>query len=281
MRLAIKKLITKIVNNDVAWVLIKPFAKLGSFAVRVRKKVPVMSDYNEAPLAYLFKNREVLHGPFKGMKYPSFSSAGSSLFPKLLGSYEKELHEVIDKFLKEEYDEVLDIGCAEGYYAVGLALKSNLKNIYAYDTDEAARTLCAEMARVNNVESKVSIKKTCTPEELKNFKFHGKALIICDCEGYEKVLFNEQNIQNLKNCDLLIETHDFISLDISTNLTKLFSNTHHIQSIKSIDDIEKAKGYSYEDTAGLSLNEKMSLFRECRPTIMEWLICTPKEVTFV
>ena len=39
----------------------------------------------------IFKNLEVRTGPFAGMQYPQAKSAGSSLLPKILGSYEKEL----------------------------------------------------------------------------------------------------------------------------------------------------------------------------------------------
>jgi hypothetical protein len=275
MRTAIKKIITKIVNNNILWPFIKPFAKLGAFALSVRQKPPVAFNYEADPLAQLFKDKIVLNGPFKGMKYPSFSSAGSSFFPKLLGSYERELHGVIAHFLTKDYTEVLDIGSAEGYYAIGLALHQNCKKIYAYDTDLSARTLCAQMARLNKVENKIELKETCTAEELKNFDFTGRGLIICDCEGYEQNLFDDDNIQNLKKCDLLIETHDFIDLSISEKLIGLFEKTHHIQIIKSIDDIEKVKTYTYEEINGLTRNEKMNLLREWRPAIMEWLICTP------
>jgi hypothetical protein len=210
------------------------------------------------------------------MKYPSLSSVGSTLYPKLIGSYERELHQTIGGLLSENYTDIIDIGCAEGYYAVGLGLKFTGANIYAYDTDRDARDLCAQMAKVNGIENRVTIEGACTAKDLANFKFAGKGLIVCDCEGYESFLFDENNISNLSGCDLVIETHDFIDLNISTNLVKLFSDTHTIQAIKSIDDIEKAKTYVYEETKELSLEERKALFREWRPSIMEWLVCTPK-----
>ncbi|MDP9047326.1 MAG: 50S ribosomal protein L11 methyltransferase [Bacteroidota bacterium] len=210
------------------------------------------------------------------MKYPALTSIGSALYPKLLGSYERELHGVIKAFLKKKYTEILDIGCAEGYYAIGLSLKFNDTKVFAYDTDETARKLCLQMAKLNGTEDKLFVKETCTAEELKSFKFSGPALVICDCEGYESSLFTTASVKNLTNCDLLIETHDFIDLNISQNLVSLFNETHNIQIVKSIDDIEKAKTYGYKETDSLSLNEKMILFRECRPSIMEWLVCTPK-----
>ncbi len=271
-----RKLIIKIVNNNILWPIIKPFAKLGFFAYRSRKKETVEITPENFPYLQLFKKKEVLHGPFQGLKYPAMASIGSALYPKLLGCYERELHGIIANILLKEYTEVLDIGCAEGYYAIGLGLKFNNTKIYAYDTDETARDLCNQMAKLNDIESKVIVKQTCTAEELEKFRFNGKALIICDCEGYEHYLFNNKNIKNLSGCDVLIETHDFININISEYLISLFTETHNVKSIKSIDDIEKVKTYAYKETNGLSLDDKKHLFSEGRPAIMEWLFCTPK-----
>jgi hypothetical protein len=276
MKTRLKKLLLNIVNNDTLWIFIKPFAKFGFFSYRNRKKELVEINPENFPYLYLFNNKQVLHGPFQGMKYPSFTSVGSSFYPKLLGSYETELHGIINNFLLENYAEIIDVGCAEGYYAIGLGLKLGNTKIYAYDIDETARNLCYQMAKLNNVENKVIIRETCTAKELGNFKFSGRGLVICDCEGYEHSLFNEVNIKNLTNCDLLIEMHDFIDLNISGYLVNLFSKSHNLQIVKSMDDIEKAKTYSHEETKGLSLDEKLKLYREWRPYIMEWLICTPK-----
>ena len=85
---------------------------------------------------------EVLNGPFKGMKYPEFLSLGSTLIPKLIGSYEAELHPIIDEIIACGYEEIWDVGCAEGYYAVGLALMSPTSKIRAYDIDIHSRKAC-------------------------------------------------------------------------------------------------------------------------------------------
>ena len=105
-----------------------------------------------------------------------------------------------------------------------------------------------------------------------------KTLIICDCEGYEIELFNEIDIEIFKNVDLVIETHDFININISSILKDKFSKTHNIVSIKSIDDIEKALTYSFKEINNLSLNQKKMVVSENRPSIMEWIICFSKEI---
>ena len=99
----------------------------------------------------------VRHGPFAGMRYPAAESVGSALFPKLLGSYEQELHPWVERLCHNHYTEVVDVGCAEGYYAVGLALRLPGARVYAFDVSPHAMRRCADMARLNGVLDRVTI----------------------------------------------------------------------------------------------------------------------------
>jgi SAM-dependent methyltransferase len=223
---------------------------------------------------------EVQTGIFKGMRYSELSSVGSALCPKLIGSYEKELQPVIERLLENNYSEILDIGCAEGYYAVGLAMKTgeNTK-LYAYDTDKKAIELCARMAKVNSVENKVILGQTCYPETLKTFKFT-RGFILCDCEGYENELFNEENVKNLANCDCLIELHEFIIPEIRQKLIELFKASHD-HTIIETEFWYKHKTRNPDDykdlLAGINYETKQSMLEECRPCRMRWLVLERKK----
>src|SRR6478752_2830493 len=81
---------------------------------------------------------KILGGPFAGMEYVSVATEGA-LVPRLLGSYESELHPHLQAFAEEGLDCVIDVGCAEGYYAVGLARMMPDVAVHAYDIDEKAR----------------------------------------------------------------------------------------------------------------------------------------------
>jgi ribosomal protein L11 methylase PrmA len=209
----------------------------------------------------------VLRGPFKGMKYASLDAGGSRLLTKILGSYEDELHEIIYSIVNNDYTEIIDVGCAEGYYAVGLALKMRNCKIHAYDTDKRAIEFCKEMAKKNNVVEKFSFGDFCSAQTLANFKFSGKAFIISDCEGYEVELFAKENAGNLKNCDILIEVHNLIHPDARKYLEDLFKDTHVTRIIKSrlkqVDDYEELKSIDKEYYNDIILTE-----RDAR---MEWL----------
>ena len=186
----------------------------------------------------IFPELRVAGGPFKGMQYPSAQSYGSALLPKLLGSYESELHPVLEEILRNDYGAIVDIGCAEGYYAVGLGLRFPRAEIYAFDTSPHARRLCGEVAKLNGLNGRVHIGGFCDEATLGSISLGSKALIISDCEGYEGLLFTREIVSALLGRhDVIVETHDFIDIEISFRLREVFSRTHQIRSIKSTDDI--------------------------------------------
>ncbi|MFA6393161.1 MAG: hypothetical protein WCW54_03695 [Candidatus Paceibacterota bacterium] len=279
MKKILKKILIPLTKNDLVWFFLEPFSKIGTILNNFRTYIPEKekSESRNNFEKIFFQNLVVQNGPFKGMLYPEISSIGSAIYPKLLGCYEKELWETIEYFKDKKYSEIIDIGCAEGYYAVGMALNTKNSKIYAYDTEEKARVLCNKMATLNNVSDKIIIRSKLTPEELSSFPFSGRGLIICDCEGFEKELFNKNNVKNLINCDLIIEAHDFFDINISTYLKEIFNESHDIHSIQSIDDIQKALTYNINGLEKLTLLDKKSILAEGRMSIMEWLIFIPKK----
>lgn len=228
----------------------------------------------------VFSDLKVKNGHFKGMIYPDLISCGSSIYPKLLGYYEPELNNVFDIVNSKSYSEIIDIGCAEGYYAIGLALKHPNAKVFAYDTNILATAQCVKMAKLNEVKEQVFIGEFFSSDDLQNFKFSNKGLIICDCEGYESQLFNSGNIDNLKNIDVLIEIHDFVDYNISTNLLGLFDKSHDYQIIRSMDDtlkLNKQQSKSgFKEIKNLSLSDQFQAVAECRRFTMEWIFFTPK-----
>jgi hypothetical protein len=268
-----QKILTSIVKNDLTWWVVDHC---------IVKPSEVFKAYRNGWLDNSIRNRVsedgVISGVFQHLRYPSTQSFGSALWPKLIGVYESELSGVMKSILKRRYKYSLDVGCAEGYYAVGLAVHGQVDQIMAYDISEKAQALCKEMAKENKVENKVTVLGDCGAEMLANFDFGQRSLIICDCEGYEKELFTIQNIYNLANCDILVEVHDFVDKEISHRLRQLFSMSHSVQCIKSISDSEKALKYKIPDIRESNYEIKYRLFREGRPEIMEWFFFEPKTV---
>src|SRR5579871_2985958 len=173
---------------------------------------------------------EVRYGPFVGMRYPTQSILCRNGVPLLLGNYELELHHIIEKWQAEDYDMVIDVGCAEGYYAVGLARRLKL-HVHAFDTEFRERNYCRQMAVENHVSDLINLCSWCSPAHLCRLAFGRRALVICDCEGFEVDLFNAEAINGLKLSDLLIELHTVSDCDATDTLCRRLAASHKIVRI--------------------------------------------------
>lgn len=175
----------------------------------------------------------VQSGPFAGMTYVS-KSICSSLVPKLLGSYEAELHGVLEQIFKKNYETIIDVGCAEGYYAVGLALRLPKAQVHAFDIDSRARELCATLAEANDVADRVLVEGECNHEQL-NRLILTSTLIVCDCEGCELHLLDPDLVPGLKTSDLVVELHDMVDPRITTTILSRFAATHEITLVDTVE----------------------------------------------
>jgi hypothetical protein len=206
----------------------------------------------------------VVNGPFKGMKYLRLSS-GSALMPKLVGSYEMELHPTLEEIIQSEYDRILNIGCAEGYYAVGLALRMPRPDIHGFELNAAARERCRQLAELNGLSDRINIHGLCTPDDLVALT-KPRTLIVCDCEGAELELLDPARVHGLLQADILVEIHDFIDPRISSAIFERFDATHRIRMISST----KRHPAAFPALRSLSPREQLFALEEFRPGTMEW-----------
>ncbi len=212
----------------------------------------------------------IQRGPFAGMRYIKHA-AGSALTPKLLGAYESELHPILEWALAMRSTTVIDIGSAEGYYAVGCALRLSHAQVYAFDTDTLARESCRDLARLNDVADRVHVRGLCTPERLGKLTAPN-ALVICDCEGGELNLLDPARASGLANCSVLVELHDFIDPSISSAILARFAITHDVMWVESAERDPEV----YPVLASLTPQLRPLALSEVRPTVMQWAYLTPK-----
>lgn len=199
---------------------------------REQEEAKIMND--------VFSNEYIVqNGPFKGMQYIKRSS-GSALLPKILGSYEEPIQGWIREVIEDKkYENILDIGCAEGYYACGFAMRLPNTTITAYDIDEKARKNSNELKEINKLKN-IDIKAECTHKEL-NLKSKPNTLIFCDIEGFENILLDPIKVPNLKYVDLLIESHDCFVPNITEDLIERFYLIHTMKII--VDYPYRIKNY--------------------------------------
>lgn len=176
-------------------------------------------------------DRTIRSGPFCGLLYLE-RSCGSSLLPKMIGSYEKELHDVITDAIDRKPRQVIDIGSAEGYYAVGLAMRLPSTPVLAFDTDPAAQSACLELAMINKVADRVTVTGRCDPELLQSRLTQG-TFLVCDCEGFEYSIIEKLSRSSLSEIDLLVELHKNERFDPQVWFESVFENSHEVTIVNA------------------------------------------------
>jgi hypothetical protein len=163
-------------------------------------------------------------GPFAGMRYLPFAS-GSGLLPKIVGSYEMEIHPAVAESIERAPENLINIGAGEGYYAVGYARRLPRLQVYAFDTDVLARDRLRQLAARNGVAERIEVGGLCDPATLAR-RSAERTLIVCDCEGCEGELLDPLRVPRLAAADLLVELHVERIPEIATTLTARFASTH-------------------------------------------------------
>jgi len=217
-------------------------------------------------------------GPFAGMRYID-TAFGSAYVPKLLGIYERELNPFIDQACALNFPLIVDVGAAEGYYAIGMALRNPSARVIAFETEQKGRAALKEMAELNNVTSHLEIHGKCTPQDLAQIlATSDRALILCDAEGDEESLLNIQAVPMLAHTHLLVEMHEFVSPGITQRVTKRFAATHNVQPIWQEDRHRSDLPFATLGTRLLPRSYLDWSVSEWRPARMSWLWMEPGPV---
>lgn len=171
----------------------------------------------------------ILSGPFQGMIYDTAGAEGTRS-ARLLGVYEASLIPVIEAVIARAYPLVIDIGSAEGYYAVGLARRMAGSRILARDENPKAQSMCRELATRNGVADRVAVGGVMTHADL-DICTTTATVIICDIEGAEAGLLDPVAAPGLAEADILVEVHEFQHPGLIALLTDRFAASHAITRI--------------------------------------------------
>jgi hypothetical protein len=185
-------------------------------------------------------------GPFAGLVYPD--RAPLSLVPKLLGIYERELHGAIEAAIRTEPEVIVNVGAADGYYAVGLARRCPDATVIAYEADPAQRDLCRRVAAANGatIEIRGPAERLDAPSG---------ALVVMDCEGCERALLDRP-----LDATVIVELHDFIDASVGEAIAERFADTHEVEIVPT------GPQPPHSDLA----------LSEYRPGPMRWAVMTPR-----
>lgn len=175
--------------------------------------------------------QRVYTGPFRGMRYVG-ASVGSWLYPKLLGTYELELHPIIDAIIKGSFQTIIDVGAAEGYYAVGFAIRKPNTRVIAFETTPDGQALIALLAAANGTADRITIYGECDTSGLSaQLSADDPVLVLMDVEGAENELLDPVRVPGLRHATILVEIHDHLRAGTGDALRARFAVTHSITEV--------------------------------------------------
>jgi hypothetical protein len=131
---------------------------------------------------------------------------------KLLGLYEQEVCELIGR-IKADRSTFVDLGAADGFYAVGLVATRHFERSYCYEIDDASRENLREMANRADVGANVHLFGAATASFPAELVAHGvrfsDSVVLCDIEGHEFEVLTRECLEQLKDAQVIVELHDF------------------------------------------------------------------------
>jgi hypothetical protein len=217
-------------------------------------------------------------GPFAGMRYVDLS-VGSCFIPKLLGTYERELAPKIEWICEKQPGLVVDLGAAEGYYAIGLALRIPQARVVAFELDATGQTALRAMAQLNGVVDRLSVRGRCEPQDLSAaLAGESSPVVVCDVEGDEEKLLDLTRVEGLRNAAVLVETHEFVRRGVTDELYGRFAPSHAIERIGQEPRSRAEFPWRTLGTRLLPVSYLDWAVSEWRPEPMSWLWMTPKAI---
>ena len=181
-----------------------------------------------------YSKGQVSDGPFRGMRFTS-EGIGSAPVPKLLGTYEKELGPMVEQLCAMPFDRIINVGAGDGFYAVGMAMKTR-RPVIAYEMDEMGRKTIEEVAKANGVSENISIRGACDTAALNQALGDSpSALVVMDVEGMEDSLLDPEKVPSLLSAHILVEIHDMVDRTLGSRIIDRFRQTHSLKEIWSSD----------------------------------------------
>lgn len=240
---AVYSVLRPIVGMDPVWRLLDVGLRLTRMLDTARGQVVNARGVGAAARAALEKlapDGRVQRGLCRGLRFPAENSFFSTVAPMMLGLYEHAFQRALEALIAtRNYDLIVDVGSADGFYAVGLAMRCPHARVVACDTEARARQATMAMATCNGVSDRVSVRGFCSDRDLVEIASQARrALILSDCEGYERQLFPEGSGGALARHDVAVEVHDWIDYRISPQLKAVFRESHDVEIVRAQDDLE-------------------------------------------
>jgi|UniRef100_UPI003784AAD6 hypothetical protein len=214
----------------------------------------------------------VIDGPLQGLRYPPLYQWASCRFEKIIGAYEHELHGLLHRLASaKEYDLIVNVGAAEGFYTAGLALLFPKAKVVSFEADEGRTRFCRNLCQINQVWERIETRGHCSAEDLAMLNPLGRVLVWMDIDTGERMVLDPAKVHWLRDADILVELHDCMEEGITPLIQGRFESTHRIEKFTS-RGLEYAR---YPLLRELLFHEIEALVGDDRRGLQDWFFMEP------
>jgi lipopolysaccharide biosynthesis glycosyltransferase len=216
--------------------------------------------------------RIVGRGPFTGMLLAGEESWGGAgdLVPKLLGTYEQELAAVVDEVVAWAPDRIVNLGCADGYYAIGLARRVPGAEVIGVDIVVESLRIAREAARANGVDERTTFLEHM--DDVPEVDGSVRTAWFVDIEGAEEALADGPWVERARQDILVVECHDFSRPGVTALLCRAFDASHTVEVI----DQQGRDPNAIALLRDVPEPDRWIALSEGRPRPMHWLVLRPR-----
>ena len=270
----LKVLKNKILKKDFRWIMFEIVAKItfNKLELRIDRIIEKKRTQLGTKVSNIYNN-SVQQGPFKGMIISDHQFWGSGdKSSKILGLYEKEIQDLLVEIQKNKnYSTFIDIGGADGFFAIGSVVNKLFNNCEVFEISKKGRNSIKINSKKNNVLDQVNINEKATKKSVLELENIGDAVILCDIEGGEYELFDEDFIDKVHPSELIIEIHKNKNKSLpefENRFNKKYLLKKILQEPRSLKNFNELKNFND--------NNRALLVSEGRSYIQEWWYLSPK-----
>lgn len=218
----------------------------------------------------------VQHGPFKGLQLARNNWWGGYDFGSMIfGLYELEVLDFIHSDAVSGRRHFIDIGAADGYYAVGGLKSGRFDTAHCFEMSAEGRDAIQRNAELNGVASTLQVDGEADSGFFQYLEGLDKAntLVLCDVEGAEFDILTEQTLDCLRGCVVLIEIHNWVD-NFFAKYARFISDASKRFTLSTLQPAVRDVN-RFAELADLTDDNRYLLCSESRPNIMRFLVLQP------
>ena len=255
----------------------KFFLKVFRFFLKVLRgedSIRIRRSYLSKHISNIF-NHKVHYGPFKGLVLGKTLWGTTDRASMILGLYEQEVLNSIVR-LPKKYKFFIDLGAADGYYAIGVLKNQFFSKSFCFEMSEKGRQIIQENAELNHVEKDITIHGVATKDFYKlipNINLSHSVMLV-DIEGAEFDLFDYECLKTFRKSIIFIELHESLVKNGLNKKNKLIENAKHFFKVSELTTTARDLS-CFQELKDLNDNDRWLICSEGRDKLMTWLRLDP------